>query len=339
MGERVWLLPEEGRFYKANLHCHTVLSDGHLTPEEVKKAYQDQGYSIVAYTDHRHYGWHPELMDSSFIPLAAYEVDINEFYKIPGDFSRIKTYHINLYDTNPWKQREEEKKSLLPERRYTDINYINEYLVERRLDGFFACYNHPYWSLQNFDDYKNLREVWGMEIYNYGCEHDGLYGYNPQSYDEMLREGNRLYCVATDDNHNSYPFGDPLCDSFGGFTMIKAKELTYEAVVDALLNGDFYASMGPEIKALYIEDGKLVVKTSPVEKIFVVTEGRNCHKKLAKSGETITEAVFELKGNEGYIRVDIRDEKGLHANSNAYFLSSMTPVRKSYMVEGRKEEK
>ncbi len=63
-----------------------------------------------------------------------------------------------------------------------------------------------------------------MEIYNYGCEHDGLYGYNPQSYDEMLRLGNRLFCVSTDDNHNSYPFGDPLCDSFGGFTMIKAEK-------------------------------------------------------------------------------------------------------------------
>ena len=72
MGERIWLLPEKGKFYKANLHCHTVLSDGHLTPEGIKEAYQKEGYSIVAYTDHRHYGWHPELMDENFIPLAAY---------------------------------------------------------------------------------------------------------------------------------------------------------------------------------------------------------------------------------------------------------------------------
>ena len=97
--------------------------------------------------------------------------------------------------------------------------------------GFFACYNHPYWSLQNYDDYKNLRGFWGMEIYNHGCEHDGLYGYHPQSYDEMLRLGNRLFCVATDDNHNSFPFGHPFCDSFGGFTMIHAEELSYEGIV------------------------------------------------------------------------------------------------------------
>ena len=31
------LLPASGKFYKANLHCHTTLSDGKLTPAEVKK--------------------------------------------------------------------------------------------------------------------------------------------------------------------------------------------------------------------------------------------------------------------------------------------------------------
>ena len=27
-----FLLPENGNFYKANLHCHTTISDGRLTP-------------------------------------------------------------------------------------------------------------------------------------------------------------------------------------------------------------------------------------------------------------------------------------------------------------------
>lgn len=72
------LLPAAGRFYKANLHCHTVLSDGRWTKEQVKAEYQRRGYSIVAFTDHRHYGWHPELMDDGFVPLAAYEADLNE---------------------------------------------------------------------------------------------------------------------------------------------------------------------------------------------------------------------------------------------------------------------
>ena len=47
-----YLLPENGTFYKANLHCHTVLSDGRLTPEQVRELYMSRGYSIVAFTDH-----------------------------------------------------------------------------------------------------------------------------------------------------------------------------------------------------------------------------------------------------------------------------------------------
>ena len=31
------LLPESG-YYKANLHCHTTISDGEFTPEEIKAA-------------------------------------------------------------------------------------------------------------------------------------------------------------------------------------------------------------------------------------------------------------------------------------------------------------
>ena len=30
--------PGEGKFYKANLHCHTVISDGKLTKEQIRKS-------------------------------------------------------------------------------------------------------------------------------------------------------------------------------------------------------------------------------------------------------------------------------------------------------------
>ena len=36
------LLPEAGKFYKGNLHSHTIVSDGIMTPEQSKRAYKDQ---------------------------------------------------------------------------------------------------------------------------------------------------------------------------------------------------------------------------------------------------------------------------------------------------------
>lgn len=320
MDKKIYLLSKEGNFYKANLHSHTVFSDGNLTPEQSKEAYQKEGYSIIAFTDHRIYKNHKHLNDENFLALAGYEIDINEKGK---DWSVTKTYHINLYDINPEENIEIKEKTPLPEQDYNDFEKLNKYIKDMKDLGFIACYNHPYWFLQDYDDMKKLKGFWGMEIYNHGCEHDGLYGYNPQSYDEMLRLNNKMYCVSTDDNHNHEPFDSPLCDSFGGFTMIKAPSLTYNNIIKSLLDGNFYSSMGPLIEEMYIENDTLYVKTSPVEKIFVITKGRHCHKKLAKKGETITEAAFKLDGNEGFIRLSIRDNNGLYASSNGYFLEDL----------------
>ena len=64
-----YLLGGKGQFYKANLHSHTTLSDGLLTPEEVKALYKEHGYSIVAFTDHDILIPHKDLKDDSFLPL------------------------------------------------------------------------------------------------------------------------------------------------------------------------------------------------------------------------------------------------------------------------------
>lgn len=100
-------------------------------------------------------------------------------------------------------------------------------------------------------------------------------------------------------------------------------ELTYEAVIKAMKEGNFYFSMAPEIHEAKIEDGVLKVKTSPVEKIFVVTDSRDCYKKLAPEGETITEAEFPVNGKDGWVRIQIRDGKGKYAGTNAVYLEGM----------------
>ena len=49
---RKYLLPKDGIFYKANLHCHSTHSDGKLTVEQLKEVYKKEGYSVVAFSDH-----------------------------------------------------------------------------------------------------------------------------------------------------------------------------------------------------------------------------------------------------------------------------------------------
>ena len=59
--------------------------------------------------------------------------------------------------------------------------------------------------------------------------------------------GKRVFPIISDDCHSQ--------KSFRGCAMwVGAKELTYEAMIEALENGDFYATNGPQIHSLYIDD-------------------------------------------------------------------------------------
>lgn len=306
MEERVYLLPKKGDFYKANMNCRTTVSDGKLTPEQVKEAYRSRGYQIAAYTDWEEYCTHGELHAPDFLALAGFSADVGE-----------KGFRINFYDTNPDEMREEKEKCCEFLSKGSDcIERMNQL-------GFLASLSLTCQSMVNYEDYKELDGLFAMEIYNYSNDVRELRGYEPQTYDEMLRFGKKLLCLAADGNRNEYPFEHPFNDSFGGFTKIKAKELTYDAVIEALKKGNFYSSMGPEIRSLYIEGRELVIKTGPVQKIYVKNQGRNCYIKTAQPGETLEEARFSLTGKEGYIRIVCGGENGLFAVSNAYFLNDL----------------
>jgi hypothetical protein len=80
--------------------------------------------------------------------------------------------------------------------------------------------------------------------------------------------------------------------------------------------------MGPEIYSLYVEDGKVYIKCSDVKKICYSTRGRRTKAINAIDG-TIDEAVFEIKDTDGYFRIDIVDENGLRANTQAYFMNEL----------------
>lgn len=72
------LFGKEKGFFRANLHCHSVVSDGTKTPEELKEMYVKQEYSVIAFTDHDVLVPHNELTDGHFLALNGYEVEIND---------------------------------------------------------------------------------------------------------------------------------------------------------------------------------------------------------------------------------------------------------------------
>ena len=338
---RKYLLPEDGQFYKANLHCHTNVSDGRLSPAEMKEEYKKRGYSIIAYTDHNILVPHPELTEDDFLALHGVEYDITEEAKNGEPFYALKTCHICLIATDPdytvqpcfrnsWLYEHLEDKSVVqrdesipPYEFQYNADYINDMIKTSREKGCFVTYNHPAWSQEGYGIYSKYEGMNAMEICNYGCITEGYHDYNPHVYDELLRQGKKLYCIATDDNHNGHPMDSSHCDSFGGFTMIKADKLEYRSITNALKNGHFYASMGPEIHSLYVEDNKLHIKTSDAARIVFTTGVRHGMCQYPSGGDTVNEAEFELRPDDIYVRVTVFDKSGKPADTNAYFMEDI----------------
>jgi len=336
---RNYLIPQNGNFYKANLHMHSTVSDGRMTPQEVKEAYMSHGYSVVAYTDHEALVPHPELTDENFVAINSYEVATNNGIT-PMDFKFEKTYHMNLYSKDPNKDvspvfnmdllwipkvlehMSEEAQAVDWPREYT-IESINKLIARVKEDGFLVCLCHPNWSLQNYPDYSGLKGLWGVECYN-GAVHHG-YPETMQPIDDLLHEGEHVFPIAADDSHGSK---EGLEDCFGGFVMIKAEKLEYGTIMDALEKGDFYASTGPAIEELYLEDGILHIKTGPATKIEVITERRV---RWCIRSDGMTEASFDLsdymaksravsgKHWPSYFRVNVYDAAGEQAHTRAFF--------------------
>ncbi len=337
-----YLLPKDGTFFKANLHCHSTVSDGCFTPEEIKKAYMEQGYSIVAYTDHDVMIDHSDLNSGDFLALRGFEMEFNEKNR-PWEATR--TCHICCIALDPdnrtqpmWnrtgkylfsnaKQYADQVKFDTSEpdyeRDYTPEK-INEAIRIAREKRFFVTYNHPSWSGETYEQYGKYAGMNALEICNYGAYEGGWTGdYCPKVYDDVLHTGQKLCVVAGDDNHNGTLGGNkhPLHDSFGGFTMIKAPSLDYRAVTRALEDGNCYASMGPEIHELYIEDGRLHVACSPVKKLILMY-GRlhSCISRHAPEGKFFTEYDFPLNFEKDvYFRLEICDEQGRYAATQAYW--------------------
>lgn len=332
-----YLLPQEGKFYKACLHTHTTVSDGQRTPQEVKEAYMAQGYSIVAYTDHEVLVPHNDLADERFLPITSYEVAINQLER-PLPFEYVKTYHLNLYarDKNVhvapvWKKERvwnpRYLESVLPEQ--YDVSYdldystesVNEMIRYANEHGFFVSYNHPVWSTQKYPDYADLKGLWGVEVYNTGCDIEG-YPENDQAFDDLLQNGERVFPLATDDSHTPY-------DCFGGWVMVKATALEYDTVIQALEKGDFYASTGPAIHALTIEDGVVHIECSNAKEVRLTTERRYATRVFDEQAK-ITSADFDIKAyldgcrqenkyRKGFIRLTVVDANGGMAYTRAFF--------------------
>ncbi len=337
MGNRIDILPTGQNVYKANLHSHSTLSDGVMTPLELKTLYKKHGYSVFAYTDHRILHRHDDLADENFLPIAGYELDFN----IKNEKGmNIKTCHINALALDPDKAVQIEGEGPY------DIQVINDAIKRLRKNGFIVNLNHPSWSNQMPEEVLRLEGLTAMELVNSACSWIFDSAENQLHYETSIKAGRRILALYADDNHSSsVKFGPkykgkyapgaadfpesaateiPAQDSCRSYTMIYAPKLEYKLIMDSFVAGRYYCSCGPEILAFYIEDDRICLDCSPVSSVFLRTMAWAISTALMDIDGNITHAEFDLnklKSNkEGFFRIELIDKLGRKACTNPYYL-------------------
>ena len=331
----MYLISPDKQQYKANLHCHSIYSDGKKTPEELKEMYKEKGYSILSITDHEAPKNHSYLNDEDFLTITGYEVYIRDNENASYN-AYAKEIHINLFAKDPeneaivgYNQKyckyvpvEEhgkyEKVGSQEPRKYCP-EYINKFLREAKDNGYIAAYNHPWWSMEDEADVLSYDGFFSMEMCNYGAYQLSRLEYAGALYDKMLKKGKKIFCHSADDNHNGYPVTHPKNDSFGAFTMVMPEKLDYDSVIDAMESGEMYSSMGPVFKEVSIEGNKLHVECSDVERIIIFTGSKTPLSEFAEVGGTINTADFEIDPRAEYVRVSVVDKYGRFADTRGFF--------------------
>lgn len=291
-----------GRFWRGNLHTHSTISDGHRTPEDVCRLYEECGYDFIALTDHLMKAFNWQIADTRPFRTDSFTTIIGAELHAPatefGSLWHILAVGLPL-DFGPNNEGE------------TGIT-----LAQRALDaGAFVAIAHPGWYSLTEADALSLGQVHAVEVFN-GTSVD--HNDRPDGWhllDILTGRGLRYTACATDDAH----FNPERADMGLGWVMVKSESLEPDALLTALKAGHYYSSTGPQIFDIQVYPGdKVVVRCSPAERVFVLGESyfaREAH------GPGLTEVTLNISTMKTrYLRVIVRDQRGGRAWSNPIWL-------------------
>lgn len=291
-----------GRFYRGNLHTHSTLSDGRLSPEEVCRTYQKAGYDFIALTDHFMKQFNYPVADTralrseTFTTLLGAELHAGRTEL--GELWHILAVGLPLDFARP-----------------ADDEDGPQIAARALAAGAYVAAAHPQWYSVTETDILSLGPVHAIEVFN-GTAVD----HNDRSdswhvTDILLGRGHHYTVCATDDAHFDAARGD-----FGlGWVWVRSETLDPDSLLSALKAGDYYASTGPQIYDIEVVPGdRVVVQCSPAERIFVTGIGANA---VSAYGRGLRSAELKLgRFRSPYLRVTVRDQYGKCAWSNPFWL-------------------
>lgn len=298
------LFEKPGRFFRGNLHTHSTRSDGVLEPAEVCRRYREEGYDFLALTDHFIGQYDYPIVDTrpfrkpGFTTIFGAEVH-------SGAMENGELWHI-LAVGLPLDFQPSNSPGFQP---IDDQETGPELAARARAAGAYVAIAHPQWSGMTLNDARSIEAAHAVETYNHGCAVGADRANGFHTLDLLLSEGRKLDLCATDDAHFSEP------DHFGGWVMVKAEENDPDALVQALIAGDYYSSQGPQLLGIHIEDDHVIVESTEIASAIVQGHGSAA---TATHGNSMTRCKIDMGRaiHSPWLRVSIKDADGRRAWSN-----------------------
>lgn len=285
----------EGTFLKGNLHTHSDNSPcGHYPVEKIIEMYTSykMEYDFLCITDH--------CMITDLTKFKN-EEDLILIQGVEYKKGAKQTLGINVDKYDDDGENHKNHNELF--KKVEDYNGIN-----------IICHPHlgkmNYWTV---DELINLDNYTGIEIFNNNVRMDckGI-ALATDVWDELLSKGKKVYGFANDDMHIFSRAG-------GAYNYVLSKRKDKESIIEAIKRGSFYASFGVKISEIKLKDNRLSLKKGDerVPYVFFRFIGQNGQVLKETKG---TEAYYDIKGNEGYIRVEVFREDGAKAWSQPFFI-------------------
>jgi hypothetical protein len=308
---------QPARWYRGNTHAHTVRC-GHADsePEVVAQWYLDRGYHFLCLSEHN------QFIDPATVRLP--EGRREDFILIPGQEitgDKVHMTGLNLDKLVGHLVRGPNGKVI---QAYTDFT---------RQVGGAPIINHPnfMWAL-SVSDIRPVRNCFLFELYNgHPSVNNGGDATRPSTermWDDLLTDGMVIYGVSSDDMHQLKTVGRGSSNPGRGWVMVRAAELTPDAITEALDRGDFYASSGVMLK-----DVELTGETLRVTVDEAATEAEvgkpECIGELLDPGAERVGYQIEIVGPGGAVLLAARGPEATYHRDPAvpYFRARVTHTR------------
>ena len=295
-------------WFKGNIHTHTTKSDGDADPEVVVKWFMEHDYDFLVLSDHNHRTILDLEVEGGPLMVPGEEVSARiDNGAIPIHINGIGITRV----VEPFHGDE------IVETIQGNVNAI--------LDaGGIASINHP--NYQWAFDHTHVREVDGaslLEVFNGSpiTNNEGGPGKftAEEIWDGVLTAGKPIFGVAADDSHHYFDFAHDMLNPGRGWVVVRADELTVDAIVNGLATGEFYSSTGVTLEELVSTDERIslaieqyatclysTVFSGPDGNVFAEREG--------------LEPTYEIQGDEGYVRATVHSSLGVKAWTQPVFV-------------------